>query len=46
VTLWLQGDPNPVLRALAQSPVADVVFPEAQLEDIFLGYYQAGRGDA
>lgn len=46
MTLWVQGDLNPVLRALAQAEVEDVVFPEAQLEDIFLGYYQAGRGDA
>lgn len=46
MTLWVQGDLNPVLRALAQSRVEDVIFPEAQLEDIFLGYYQAARGDA
>jgi ABC-2 type transport system ATP-binding protein len=39
-TLWVQGDLNPVLRALAATPVADVVFPEPELEDIFLAYYR------
>ena len=41
VALWVQGDVNPVLRALAAAGVEDLVFPEAELEDIFLGYYQA-----
>ncbi len=40
-TLWVQGDPNPLLRALAAVTVEDVVFPEPQLEDIFLSYYAA-----
>ncbi len=46
LALWVRGDVNPVLRAVASVEVADVVFPEAQLEDIFLGYYRAGEGDA
>ena len=37
--LWVQGDINPLLRALAEAGVEDVVFPEAELEDIFLAYY-------
>ena len=37
--LWMRGDPNPLLRALAAAGVEDLVFPEPQLEDIFLGYY-------
>ena len=44
--LWVQGDLNPVLRALASANVADVVFPEPQLEDIFMSYYEPGRRDA
>jgi beta-exotoxin I transport system ATP-binding protein len=45
VEMWVQGDVNPLLAALAWAPVEDVVFPEAELEDIFLAYYQE-RGDA
>jgi ABC-2 type transport system ATP-binding protein len=41
VTLWVRGDVNPVLRALAAHLLEDVVFPEAQLEDIFMAYYRA-----
>lgn len=39
--LWIRGDINPVLRALAGVNVADLVFPEAELEDIFMAYYRA-----
>ena len=39
--LWIRGDVNPVLRALAVADLEDLVFPEPQLEDIFLGYYDA-----
>lgn len=38
-TLWVRGDVNALLRALATARVEDLVFPEPQLEDIFLGYY-------
>ncbi len=44
--LWVQGDLNPVLRAIASANVEDVVFPEPQLEDIFMTYYEPGRRDA
>ena len=44
--LWVRGDLNPVLRALARAQVADIVFPAAQLEDIFLAYYHDGQPDA
>jgi len=44
--LWVKGDLNPLLRALAAAHVDDVVFPEPQLEDIFLSYYETQRGDA
>ena len=44
--LWVKGDPNPVLRALAAAQVEDVVFPEPQLEDIFLAYYGREGRDA
>ena len=40
VTLWLQGDVNPVVRALAGADVDHLVFPEPELEDIFLEYYR------
>jgi ABC-2 type transport system ATP-binding protein len=40
-TLWIRGDVNAVLRELAARQVEDLVFPEAQLEDIFMGYYRA-----
>jgi ABC-2 type transport system ATP-binding protein len=41
--LWLQGDLNPMLRCLAASEVEQLVFPEPELEDIFLSYFQAGE---
>jgi len=39
-TLWVRGDLNPLLRMLADSGIDEMVFPEAELEDIFLSYYQ------
>ena len=42
-TLWVKaGELKPLLAKLAAMPIADLVFPEPQLEDIFLSYY----GDA
>jgi beta-exotoxin I transport system ATP-binding protein len=38
--LWVRGDLNPLLRVLAGAEVDDMVFPEPELEDIFLSYYQ------
>jgi len=40
--LWVRGDVNPVLRRLAQADVERFVFPEAELEDIFLAFYAKG----
>jgi ABC-2 type transport system ATP-binding protein len=40
-TLWVRGDLNPLLRALADARVQDFVFPEPELEDIFLSYYRS-----
>jgi len=40
IALWVRGHPGPILRAIAAADVQDLVFPEPELEDIFLGYYQ------
>ena len=36
----VEGAIRAVLRALAEMPVQDVVFPEPDLEDVFMAYYQ------
>lgn len=36
----VEGDLRAVLGALAELPVQDVVFPEPDLEDVFMAYYQ------
>jgi len=41
-TLWVQGEVNALLRRLAQTEVENFVFPEPELEDIFLSYYREG----
>jgi ABC-2 type transport system ATP-binding protein len=41
--LWVRGDVNPILRRLAAADVERFVFPEAELEDIFLTYYRSGE---
>ncbi|MEP7155550.1 MAG: ABC transporter ATP-binding protein [Betaproteobacteria bacterium] len=46
MSLWVQGNINPILRALAGAEVEDMAFPEAELEDIFLTYYQTGARNA
>ena len=43
--LTIEGDVNALLRRLAQLDVEELVFPEAQLEDIFLSYFRE-RPDA
>jgi ABC-2 type transport system ATP-binding protein len=45
--LWVQGEVNPILREAACWDLEQFVFPEPQLEDIFLSYYEGrGRGGA
>jgi len=39
-TLWIRGDVNPVVRRIAREEVERFVFPEPELEDIFLTYYK------
>ncbi len=39
VVLWVRGEIAPILRVLAAHDVSDLVFPEPELEDIFLSYY-------
>ena len=46
VLLVSGGALEPLLGYLATLPVEDLVFPEPQLEDIFLAYYGPGRADA
>ena len=38
-TLWVRGDLNPILHELAATGVDAMVFPEPELEDIFISYY-------
>jgi ABC-2 type transport system ATP-binding protein len=45
VVLRVRGDLNPLQRALAASDVEQLAFPEAELEDIFLGYYMSAAGE-
>jgi ABC-2 type transport system ATP-binding protein len=45
VTLWIRGDVNPILRSIAQNEVESFIFPEPELEDIFLSHYQNGGGN-
>ncbi len=40
VTLWLKGEVNPLLARLARCDVEHLVFPEPQLEDVFLDFYR------
>ncbi len=42
-TLWLRGDVNPLLRRLAGCEVEHLVFPEPQLEDVFLDLYRGAE---
>ncbi len=41
--LWVQGDVNPILRAVAQAEVERFVFAEPQLEDVFVSFYAGTR---
>lgn len=40
--LHMRGDVNAVLRFIAAHDVDDVIFPEPQLEDAFMEYYETG----
>jgi ABC-2 type transport system ATP-binding protein len=42
ITLFVQGDINPLLRQLANFHIEHLVFPEPELEDIFAHYYNSG----
>jgi ABC-2 type transport system ATP-binding protein len=38
--VFVRGDVNPLLRRLAREEIEDLVFPEPELEDIFMSYYR------
>lgn len=38
--LFVQGDLNPILRRLAMEEIEDLVFPEPELEDVFMAHYR------
>ncbi len=38
--LFIHGDVNPMLRRLAREEIEDLVFPEPELEDIFMAHYR------
>lgn len=39
----VEGDIGELLRALTKLPIADIIFPEPDLEDIFLDFYSGGE---
>jgi hypothetical protein len=43
--LWVRGDTNSILRRIAREDLDHFVFPEPELEDIFLTYYQDAGGE-
>ena len=45
VELDVAGDLGPLLTRLAALPVVDVVYPPAELESVFLHYFEAARLD-
>jgi len=44
-SLWIRGDANPILRRIAREDLDHFVFPEPELEDIFLTYYKDSEGE-
>ena len=38
--MMIRGDVNPLMRRLAKEEIEDLVFPEPELEDIFMSYYR------
>jgi ABC-2 type transport system ATP-binding protein len=43
VILFVQGDLNPLVRHLAASQLEHLIFPEAELDDVFAHYFRAGN---
>jgi len=43
-TYLVEGNIREILKSLAELPVKDIIFPEPDLEDIFLAYYGKGQG--
>lgn len=43
-TYLVEASIQPVLQALATLPVRDLVFPEPDLEDVFMAYYREEQG--
>jgi ABC-2 type transport system ATP-binding protein len=41
----LLGNYQQLLKSLSEMPLADIVFPEPNLEDIFINYYREGMND-
>jgi hypothetical protein len=46
LTLFTQGDVNPLIRQLANHQLEHFVFPEPELEDIFAHYYNSGSNQS
>lgn len=45
MTLWVRGDMNPVIRALAQLDIEHIALPDAEVEDVFFTYYGQRTGE-
>lgn len=45
-TYFIDGNIKPVLKVLAELPILDITFPEPDLEDIFLTFYDQKHGEA
>jgi ABC-2 type transport system ATP-binding protein len=46
VTLQVEGEMDPLVKALAAFPVSDLTTEQPSLEEIFLAYYRAGEAGA
>lgn len=44
-TFLVKGEIQSLLKNIAQLPIENMVFPEADLEDIFMAYYEGGDND-
>jgi ABC-2 type transport system ATP-binding protein len=45
LTCQLEGDPGPLLAAIAGAPIADLLIEPARLEDAFMEYYATDEAD-